>query len=408
MNSRDRVLTTLRHEEPDRVPIDVGGTPSSGISAKAYRRLKLHLGYDQNTRIVDLMQWLAEIEPNVRQILGGDVVPLRMRRSFFGMPMVNWKIWKSPDGRTYEVPGDFNPILATDGRLELWSSNNPQRVLGRMPSEGIYFEPVEMPLAMADTMADINSYSFPFLDEEDLEWLSMKAQSLFRETECAIVGQFGGSLLGRGQLTFGFSNFMEKLALNSELVMHWLERQTEAYLEMLSQYLPVVNKHIDVIMFGDDFGTQQNLQISPEMYRTIFKPLQEKMFTYVKQNSSLYILLHSDGAIRPIIPDLIEIGLDVLNPVQISAAGMNPTELKEEFGKHLVFWGAGVDTQRVLPVANIHDLREHIIDLIDVFSRGGGYVFAPVHNILEDIQPDRILLIYQIPQAYLYHSTRYS
>lgn len=405
MNSRERVLTALQHEEADRVPIDVGGTPSSGIAAAAYRRLKQHLGYGAHTRISDLMQWLAEIEPDVRQFLGGDIIPLHMRRSFFGMPMENWKVWKAPDGWDYEVPGEFNPVASPDGRLELWNSEDPKRMLARMPSEGIYFEPMEPPLASARTQADIDEYSFPVLDNVDVMWLLQNAQWLYEETDCAIVGEFGGSLLGRGQITFGFSRFMEMLALNTDLVLYWLERQTKAYIDMLSHYLPTVGDYIHVIMFGDDLGTQQNLQISPEMYRTVFKPFQAKMFAYVKQHSSLFILLHSDGAISPIIPDLIEIGVDILNPVQISADGMDPIKLKHEFGKYLSFWGAGVNTQHVLPFASAHDLREHISQLIDIFAPGGGYVFAPIHNILSETQPDRILSIYQIAQACSYYPT---
>jgi len=406
MRSRERVLTALRHEEPDRVPIDVGGTPSSGIAAAAYRRLKQHLEYGTRTRISDLMQWLAEIDPQVRQFLGGDVVPLHRRRSFFGMAMDDWKMWTAPDGCVYEVPGAFKPVTLPDGSLELQDAEDPQRVLGHMPAGGGYFEPADRPFAAAHTQADIDACTFPALDDADLTWLAREAQRLSEETDCAIVGEFGGSLLGRGQILFGFARFMEMLAAEPDLALYWLERQTMAYIDMLSRYLPAVRDYIHVIMFGDDLGTQQNLMISPGMYRAMIKPFQARLFAYVKQHSDLYVFLHSDGAIRPLIPDLIEIGVDILNPVQISAAGMNPAELKREFGQHLTFWGAGVDTQHVLPYATTQSLRDHVRQLIDIFAPGGGYVFAAVHNILSEVQPDRILAIYQTAQAHSYRSAQ--
>ncbi|MCR4406759.1 MAG: uroporphyrinogen decarboxylase family protein [Anaerolineae bacterium] len=391
MNSRARVLTALRHEEPDRVPIDLGGMASTGIHAVAYNRLKRYLGLGGTTRVFDITQHLAEVEEPVRRRFGVDVIALPRFEVLPGVHNIHWQPWTLPDGSPAEISADFHPVRAADGGWEICSPEG--MVLYRMPRNGFYFDPVEAPLAHADPTT-LCSLELPRIGDEELRLLRERACTLYTETEYAIVGAFGGNLLEMGQSLRGWTQFMIDLASEPDWLEDFLERITEMWMESLARYLDAVGEYIQVIQFGDDLGGQQRLLISPAMYRRLFKPRHRRMYEYVHAHSNCAVFLHSCGAIYELIPDLIEAGVDVLNPVQTSAAGMDPARLKREFGDRSVFWGGGCNTQYVLPRGTPAEVAADVRERLRIFAPGGGYVFAAIHNILPEIPPENVVTMF--------------
>jgi uroporphyrinogen decarboxylase len=397
MNSRERVLTALRHKEPDRIPIDFGAMRSTGIAAPAYKKLKHHLGIPGPTRIYDLFQWLAEPGLEVMRALGADVIQLPRFNSSFGIRLENWKAWSDPAGEEYVVPGNFDPVQRNDGGLEIRDRNKPDRILAHMTTGGHWFNPAYFPLAGAENRRDIDDFDWEgcVISDEEVQVLQKKAKQLHRETDFAILGEFGANVFEGGHFDFGYRKFMELLLLDKDLALLYMEKKADNWIESLKKYLPAVRDFIHVIQVGDDLGMQQGTQISLEMYREMIKPFHKKIYRFIKENSDLYVFLHSCGSIYDFIPDLIEIGVDIINPVQISAEKMEPERLKKEFGKDLVFWGGGIDTQGTFTHGTLADIRRETEENIKIFAPGGGFVFTQVHNIQSEVPPEKIVTLYK-------------
>ena len=393
MNSRERVLTALHHQEPDRVPIDLDGMASTGIMAVAYNHLKAYLGMTGGeTRMYDIGQQLAHPEPPILERFGVDVLPLP--RASWGLDPSNpeWKPWTLPDGSPALVPSGFSP--AQDERGDWVVQNTEGRVTHRMPAGGLYFDGVYHPLAEATTVAEIEAFELPHISEEELAWLHHEAQRLYETTDKAIMGHFGGNILEAAQSLRGWDRFMMDMALEPKLALALAQKLADHYVANLPRYLDAVGNYIQIIQMGDDLGTQRGPQMSPRMYRQIIKPAHRQVYEYVKTHSDLYIFLHTCGSIYKLIPDLIQVGVDILNPVQISAADMDPVRLKREFGQDVTFWGGGANTQHVLPRATPEEVRQHVRDLIEILAPGGGYVFCQVHNIQANVPPENIVAMF--------------
>ncbi len=394
MTSRERVMTALSHEEPDRVPIDFGAWRSSGMHVLAYARLRRHLGLpeDGRFRLYDLMQQLAEPEPEVSRRFRSDVVQIHRLCPAFGIPIDRWKEGRLLDGTPCQVPEAYEPQRQPDGTWRLCAPDG--REVARMPADGGYFEPTDFRLADARTPAEIEEAEWPLVSPEEIAFLRRQAEHWRRESDCALLLGFGGNVLEAGNGDFGFQRFMERLAGEPLLMEAYLERLTRWHLENLALFLPAVEGLVDIIAVGDDLGTQEGLIVSPAMYRRLIKPYQARVYSYIRRHSSARLFLHSCGAIEPILRDLIEMGIEVLNPVQTSARGMDPTHLKREYGRDLSFWGGGCDTQRMLPEAELPALRDHVRELVNTFKPGGGFVFTQVHNILGNVAPERVVALY--------------
>ena len=394
MTSRERVITALRHEEPDRVPIDFGATRVTGIMAMAYNRLKEHLGIaGSKTKMYDLMQQLALPEREVIERLGGDVVQIIRSRPFANIPILKWKDGELPDGTPCEVPIDFNPVLTDDGTLQIRENG---KVLAHKPATAIYYELADFSLQNSETMEDIETYEFPDITAEELDFVKEQVSYWKRNSEFALMGTFGTTIYEQGaQKVFGFQNFMENLILRRDLIERWMDIQMQGVIKFLDIYLDAVGDDIDIIQFNEDLGAQAGPQISPQLFREILKPRYEKIFEFVKQKKShLFIFLHSCGSVRDLIPDFIDVGVDVLNPIQTSAKGMDPMELKREFGKNLAFWGGGIDTQNVFPFGTAEDVKKQVRERLRIFAPGGGYVFNQIHNIQADVPAENIAAMF--------------
>jgi uroporphyrinogen decarboxylase len=400
MNSRERVMAALNHREPDRVPIDLDGMRSTGIMAVAYNRLKAYLGLQGGeTRMYDLTQQLAYPEPPILERFGVDVLPLPRPAMGLDLADPQWKPWTLPDGSPALVPAGFNPVQNERGD---WLIRDEQgRIAYRMPAGGLYFDRVFHPLAEATTVAEIDAYELPDISDVELNWLRQEAYRLYKSTDKAIMGHFGGSILETAQGLRGWDQYMVDMAADPELAQALARKLADHYVANLSRYLDAVGDYIQIIQMGDDLGTQRGPQMSPEMYRRIIKPAHRQVYQSVKSyfqdrgKPASYIFLHSCGSIYKLLPDLIDAGVEIINPVQISAADMEPERLKNEFGANVVFWGGGADTQHVLPNGTPQEIREHVRRLIEIFAPGGGYVFCQVHNIQANVPPENIVAMFE-------------
>ena len=394
MNRRERVLAALRHEEPDRVPVDLGAMDSTGITAIAYNRLKDHLGLSAgSTRVYDPYQQIAIVEDPVLELVGADVKPVITGPR-------HWKPSHLPDGSACEIPEHWNPEIQPDGSEIVRSAEGHLEAC--RAASGYYFEPVGYPLREVETPADVRrrrgvfeSADWPAFADETFEDLERKARWLYENTDYALMGNFAAHIFAGAQMLRGFDTFLIDLVTNPALAECIMDELAGAFVRRFERYAAAVGRYVQIINVNDDMGTQTAPMISPRLYRQRVKPYQLQLFSYIKSHFDGYLFLHSDGSIYPLIPDLIEIGVDILNPLQFTAANMDLRRLKAEFGKHLSFWGGGCDTQWVLPHGTPQDVRDEVRRHIDELAPGGGFVFNQVHNIQADVPAANIVAMYE-------------
>lgn len=402
MTSRERILAALNHQQPDRVPVDFSGHRSSGIAAVAYARLRDFLGLPKKPiRVYDPVQQLAIVDEDVLQRFQVDTIELGRA---FAQEDKYWTEWVLPDRTPCLMPTWAKPERLA-GEWVVRSQSG--RIIARMPDGVLYFEQAHYPLMDNDEPARIpeafgecmwtamHSPPGPMVAGPDgPRVLAAGAQRLRQQTNRAIIGLFGGNLLEIGQYFYRNDNFFMMLAGEPDRAHRFLDCLLELHLENLDRFLAAVGDHIDVILFGDDFGMQNGPQISLTMFREFFKPRQKIMWQRVKERSRARIMLHCCGGVRELLPDLIESGLEAINPVQISCRGMMADGLKADYGRHLTFWGGGCDTRTVLTSGTPAQVREHVRQQTDTWAPGGGYVFQQVHNIMADVPPANIVAMF--------------
>jgi len=389
VNHRQRVLAALRHQEPDRVPLDLGATADSTILAVAYQGFRKHLGLaPTTTRVLDICQQTAVIDEDVRQTLGIDLAPV------FDEPL-EWRLGTLSDGSPAELPAKFRPQRLADGaRTVVDGAGN---ITFKMPRGGYYYDPVYAPLAEATSVHDIEkqidaivNYDTPSHLDKGYEERALEARAMREKTDYALVGFFGGHMLQAAQVLRGWEAFFIDLLVNKKLAHALMASLLAAHLARFERYAATVGKFVDVIHFEEDLGMQDRTLVSPSLYREMIKPYQQQLFAFARARCQAFILLHSDGAIAPLIPDLIEMGVDAINPVQVSAAGMDVRKLKKEFGRDITFWGAGCDSQTVLPFGTPDQVTDEVRRMVDSLAPGGGFVFAPIHNIQAGVPPENV------------------
>ena len=402
MTSRERVLAALDHREPDRPPIDLSGHRSSGIAAMVYPKLRAHLGLDPKpVRVYDPVQQLAIVHDDVLDRFGIDTIELGRG---FALEDDDWADWTLPDGTACQMPAWALPERDGD-RWVIRSISG--RVIAAMPDGAIYFEqtywpflddddPARIPDAMAESMwTAIASPPGPLIAGPDGDTVFADgARALRTKTDRAIIGLFGGNLLEIGQFFYRNDQFLLLLAADPPRVHRFLDALVEFHLANLEGFLGAVGESIDVILFGDDLGMQSGPQISPAMYREFFKPRHALLWRRAKALADVKVMLHCCGGVRELLPDLIDAGLDAINPVQITCRGMDAAGLKDDFGDAMVFWGGGCDTQDVLPNATPDAVADHVRRQVDILHPGGGFVFQQVHNILANVPPENIVAMF--------------
>ncbi|MBI5770653.1 MAG: methyltransferase [Verrucomicrobia bacterium] len=408
MTSRERVLAAVNHEPVDRVPIDLGGTRQSGISVFAYARLTEHLVAGDvrgagcariaaRPRVFDLYQMLAEVAPEVAERFGNDCVLVNRRAVAFGLNNENWKPWTLHDGTEVEVPGDFAPEPLPGGGYVL---RRGAEAIAEMPARGFYFDRLEKyPGALHP---DLDAWEAPRVSAADLAHYRTEAERLCGTTDKAVVIALGPPYeLFYGLGTGGFEDWMVTFASEPDYVAALYRKLTDAWLENLEALHGAVGDKIHVLQICDDFGTQTAPFLSVRSFRELVMPAYRRGLDWIHQRTNWKVLLHSDGAIFPLLPSIVEMGVDILNPVQTTATGMDPRRLKAEFGDRLAFWGGCCDCQHTLPRGTPAQVAAEVRAHLDALQPGGGHVFASVHNIQAGVPPENIVALFDTALNYL-------
>jgi uroporphyrinogen decarboxylase len=396
MTSRERVLAAVNFREPDRVPIDLGGTRASGINAVVYDRLKRRMGLATPTKVHDPMQILAELEPEVLDRLGADVVPLEAATARWARQEANEGLRRRLfEGTTVFFPPRTNLAEEPDGSWTLRRSDGEP--YARMPENGYYFDFIRT--TMSGRRIDPNAFRpSRTVPEEELRLTEQRARDLYENTDKAILGWgaaislFGMSWLLADNITQGsLDDWLCMLMAEKGSANEMMGRAADAAISCLKLYHQAVGDRAFAWgIASDDGGTQRGELLRPELFVEMILPHYRRVCDWVHANTKWKTFLHSCGSIYHYIPHWIEAGVDILNPVQISAANMEPARLKREFGGKVVFWGGGCDTQKVLPLGTAGDVREHVRRNLEVFAPGGGFVFTQVHNIQQDVPVENV------------------
>jgi uroporphyrinogen decarboxylase len=379
MNSRERLLETLDHKEPDRIPVDLGGSIVTSITKNAYIALKRYLGMEaEEIKIYDYVQQLPYIDESLLKRLDIDV---RMAATLYAV------------SESQEVYEEDNYYYFYDR----WGSKL------RMPKKnGHYFDWVDFPIKET-SIENLNNYKWPEPDTRDyILRLKERVKDLYKNTDYALVGTaiFGGGVFEQPARIMRMEDFLSSLISNVKFADKVMEKIKDLYIENCSRYLEEIGNYIQVFVYWNDIATQSSFLISPEMFRKFVKPKDKEIIDAIKSKTKAKIFYHSCGAVKELIPDLIDIGVDILNPVQVSAKGMDTKILKKEFGKYITFWGGGCDTQHVLPYGSTKEVKEEVKKRINDLAPGGGFVFNAVHNIQDDVPPQNIMSMFEALEEY--------
>lgn len=406
MTSRDRVLAAINHQEPDQVPIDLGATPSSGISAIAYGRLKRHLGIDTGrTLVYDVVQQLAQPEEDILDRFQIDSVDLGRT---FNTSDADWYEVELFDGSTACYPAWFRPTPTDKGGYVGHSADGTE--ISIQLKDMNYFDqscfpwhedypgdiPGELPDAMSKVLWQAHAHSPWDHASDDGFWETLRANTikLREESDRAIMLVIGCNLFEWGTFLRRIDNFLMDLLAEPEEVEKLIEALMAIHLRTLEKACKSVGDVADIVRFGDDLGMDTGPMMAPDTYRDIFKKHHAALCDYVHKNSTMKTFLHSCGSIHSLLPDLIEAGFDVINPVQTVSRDMEPENLKREFGKDITFWGGGADTRTEINHGTPESVRKHVLERLDIFTPGGGFVFNTVHNIMPDVPPENIVAMY--------------
>lgn len=412
MNSRERVLKVLNHEIPDRIPIDLGSTRTSGISAIAYNKLTSELGLSNILpKMYDVVQQLVYPDPEIRKIFDVDIIDAG--QAFIGNE-VNWKEFKLRDNSKCLVPGRINFSKENDGAINVVYGDGT--VLGRMPPKSLYIdqtywvygdlEKIPDVLSEDDFAKELWTYTTPspgninIFDDKQAKLFSGRIEKIYKETDYAIMLRFGGNLVESGFSLRGMENYLCDLYVDEKGVNKFLDVLMEGYIKNINRILELAGHYINILMFADDMGSENAAFFSPEIYKKYFKKRHKKMWDLIHSKSKCKIFLHSCGSIYELIPDMLDAGLDILNPVQTSARNMEPQRLKNEFGKDLIFWGGCCDTREVLVKGSPEDVKADVKKRVKILGKNGGLIFNQVHNILADVPPENIIALFEAARLY--------
>ncbi len=376
---RERLISSLDHREADRIPFDLGGNPNAGIHEIAYRNLLTLLGEKRKITVDDTITQQARIHEDILQKLKVDTRKV-----------------------TYPLGGTVTNRIAEEQGYSYFIDDYGIK-WGKPDEGGLYYDIRSSPLTGSISKEDIKALPMPALPgPEEIKNLRKEAGRYAGAGYAVIVPEPAGGLFEQSCWLRGFEDFLADLALNLSIVESLLDRLVEFRLRYWTLLLKELGDYIDIVAEADDVATQDSLMCSPQLFRKIFKPRYKIIFDHIKKEAKkpVYIVVHSCGAIRELIPDFIEVGVDALNPVQVSAAGMDTRSLKKDFGADITFWGGGVDTQKVLPHGTPQQVREEVKRRIDDLAPGGGFVFATVHNIQADVPPENIVAMWETLQEY--------
>ncbi len=414
MNSRERVQKAINFQEADRVPIDLGGLKASAIAVETYDRVSRQLGFRKTPRVADTPGMIAVVEEPVRKRFSVDVMPVDitmipglMTRESQWVPR---RLFSGTD--VLFLPGTRIQEEADGGWVLLGKDGAPSSF--RMPKDGYYFD--DMSFNQGKGIDPARFHPIDNIADEALKQIEQYSAQLYDETEYALLGWGGGvCFLGlsvitdpRSNVTMGMTNeWMMMLLTEKETCHEMMDRSVEASIKCLQLLHQAVGERCFAWgIASDDSGTQRGEFIKPSLWAEMMKPHYRKLCDWVHQNTGWKTFLHSCGSVYYLIPHFIEAGIDILNPVQTSAANMDPARLKKEFGDKLVFWGGGCDTQSVLGGATPEEVREHVRERLKIFAPGGGYVFTQVHNIQRNVPAENVIAMLDAAREYGVYANR--
>lgn len=407
MFSRERILASIAHQQPDRVPVDLGSTPSSGISAIAYSNLTNYLGKEELPALIyDVVQQLAQPDDTILDLFGVDVIDIG--RSFNDRP-ADWYPVTMANGARGFYPKSFRPVQQPDGSWLTYDDDN-RRVLSKMPVGATFFDQTYFPYVdgYPDSYENLDAEMARIMWARDVHspWdhageadfydrLRERTLHLRQTTDKALMIVCGCNLFEWGTFLRRMDNFLMDLMCDPDNVARLLDELLKRHLATLEKVCASVGDIVDIIRFGDDLGMTSGPFMDPDTYRELFKPRHKILCDYVKSHSSMHTFIHSCGSISDLMPDMIEAGIEIFNPVQTNARNMTPAFLKKEFGKDCTFWGGGIENVGILNHGSKQQIRDQVFERMETFSAGGGFVFNTVHNILPDVPPENIVAMFE-------------
>ncbi|NWF53753.1 MAG: hypothetical protein HXY45_03055, partial [Syntrophaceae bacterium] len=367
------VMAAVSHRQPDRVPIDLGGTRDSSIVVEGYERLKKHFGIEAENKLCDRMMRVVEVDERILRALDIDT------RAVF------------PGAATKGLGKELGPRSYRDS----WGVTRVH------PEDSYYYDQKEFPLSGEITVADISNYPWPDPDDPGLvKGLAERVRWVRENTDCAAILTLPAPFVHISQYLRGFEDWFIDFVLHPRRLEALFDAVLEVTLQTAKNELKTVGREVDIVICADDLGTQKSLQVSREHYLKYIKPRHEKFFRLIHDLSPAKVLFHTCGSVAAIIEDLIEIGVDILNPVQPNAAGMNPAELKKKYRGRMAFWG-GTHTQEILPQGSPAQVKKMVEELIEAMGEGGGVVLSSCHNIQPDVPVENILALFQHAREYV-------
>lgn len=396
MTGKEKIHKALNHQSTQGIPVDFGSTFVSGIHVQVIEGLKKYYGLGNDpVKVADPGQMLGFIDEDLRNVIGIDTLGIFKKTNRFGVENNDWKEYKTPWGQTILIPGKLNLTTGTGGETLAYPCNDTSASpSSKMPATGYFFDTIERQQPIDEDKLDPqdNMEEFSYISDDELAYWATAINEV-KDGDKAVVASFGGTALGDIAHVPGpglknpkgirsVEEWYLSVITRPDYIRIVFEKQTEIALENLRKIFKVVGNHVDVVyLCGCDFGTQTSTFCSLEPFEELWKPYYLKINNWIHDNTGWKTFKHSCGAVEPFMDAFSEAGFDIINPVQVSATGMDPKRLKQKYGKRLTFWGGGVDTQRTLPFGNPAEVREQVLRHIDIFGQDGGYVFNTVHNI---------------------------
>ena len=411
LTSRERVRLALAHRETDRVPIDLGSSPVTGIQAGMYGKLKESLGSTAGVvKVYEPYQMLAEVEEPLKELLHVDTCGIQLPVTLFGYKNEKWKPFRMFDGTEVLISGNFEYDVLPNGDIVQYPGGDRNaKPSARMPKDGFYFDAIVRQPRIVEDKLDPKKWveqTYSLYSDEDLQYLEQTSRRYYENTDYSLLGNFWGAGFGDIAIVPGLNvtdpegirdpeEWYVSIVTRKSYIMDIFAYQMELGMKNLELYYEAVGDRIDVItMSGTDFGSQNGPFISPDMYREVYKPLHKRMNDWVHEHTGWKTFYHSCGSIVRFLDDFHEAGIDILNPVQVSARDMDPRSLKDNYGDMFVFWGGAVNPQGTLAFGSPEEVREEALRNIRILGEGGGYIMGNVHNIQSNVPVENVIALF--------------
>lgn len=409
MTSKERIVSSLNHKNPDKVPVDFGASPVTGIHVSCIDALNKHFNISHDpVKVTDPYQMLGEMNEQLLEILGIDVVGVNPKNNMFGFPNENYKPWKMPHGLEVLVPEKFNTLRDEKGDFYIYPQGDTSvPPSARMPKDSFFFDSIirQEPIVEENLNPEDNLEEFSEFTHEDINFFEREVNKVTGSGK-AIMLNVGGT--GFGDIALVPGPFMKhpkgirdieewyiSTLARPDYIHKVFEKQLEIALNNLEKVAAKVGDKVQILyVCGTDFGTQSGTFCDIDTFKSLYHPYYKGLNDWVHQNTNWKTFKHSCGAVETLIPSFIEAGFDILNPVQVSAAGMEANNLKQKYGRDITFWGGGVDTQQVLPFGKPKEVYEQVKERLEIFSQNGGFVFNTIHNVQANTPVENILAMF--------------